>query len=216
MILLSDNDVIGKLASCDLLDSALEVLKATRKEVYVLGTARYVLGVSSKPKKKLRFDTDTLVRIRAFLDSVQTLPEGQGAELAALNEVPAIDPGEAILYAAASRFEDFRLATDDRNSLRALAGSGLGQVIAKLNGKVITFLPLIGRLIDHLGFEDVRARVVPARQCDTSLRALFGSGMEATEANVREGLASDLRQLRALVGGLLVPDEPDEPSEPAD
>lgn len=130
MILLSDNDIIGKLAACDLLDQALEVLAATRQEVFVLGTARYVLGVGgTKRKRSRRFDEATLERISAFLDSVQLLPDDPSLEeLARLNNVPGIDPGEAILYASTASFQDFLLATDDRRSLRALVAESMAQV----------------------------------------------------------------------------------------
>jgi hypothetical protein len=206
VILLSDNDIIGKLAACDLLPAALVVLGTTTEEVYVLGTARYVLGVSGK-KKARRFDEDTVGRIRGFLDSVQELPAPLPlGDLAALNEVPGIDPGEAILYAAAANYAEFLLATDDRNSLRALraAGASCPGVVERLNGRVITFLQVIDRLIRHLGFDEVRARVAPVRHCDTGLRALFGSGLAATEANVLEGLASNFQHLRAEAGDLVV------------
>ena len=49
MICLTDNDLILKLAVCDLFEEALAALETTHHEVYVLPSARFVL---LKPIKK--------------------------------------------------------------------------------------------------------------------------------------------------------------------
>ncbi len=51
MILISDNDILLKLAICDLLDESLAELGATHAEVFVLGTARFKLGIAKNPDK---------------------------------------------------------------------------------------------------------------------------------------------------------------------
>ena len=71
-------------------------------------------------------------------------------------------------------------------------------------GRVICFEQTLLRIIDRIGFDLVRTRVVPARNCDTALRAVFGSGLEATEATVRAGLASYIADLQGQTGDLLV------------
>lgn len=62
------------------------------------------------------------------------------------------------------------------------------------------------RVIDDIGVDAARAKIVPAANCDTALRAAFGSGLEATEANVRSSLAAYVAELRETTGGLLVLD----------
>jgi hypothetical protein len=58
-------------------------------------------------------------------------------------------------------------------------------------------------LIQLLGFEVVKARVVPMRDCDKSLKACFGSGELATEKNVVEALEGYIAALRQSAPGLL-------------
>jgi hypothetical protein len=69
---------------------------------------------------------------------------------------------------------------------------------------VICFEQIIRKTIDHAGFALVRDKIVPARDCDTALRAVFGSGVEATEGNVLAGLDSYIAELRSLPVCLLV------------
>jgi len=49
-----------------------------------------------------------------------------------------------------------------------------------------------------------RTKVVRALHCDTALRAVFGSGLEATEETVRTGLESYVTDLRNDTDDLLV------------
>jgi hypothetical protein len=71
-------------------------------------------------------------------------------------------------------------------------------------GRVICFEQTVLRVIDGVGFDLVLERVVPARHCDTALRAVFGSGLEATEVGVRAGLRSYIDDLRKQTGRLLL------------
>lgn len=42
MILLSDNDLVIKLAQCDLIDEALASLESVRNDCFVLSTMKYL------------------------------------------------------------------------------------------------------------------------------------------------------------------------------
>jgi hypothetical protein len=48
VICLSDNDIIHKLAACDLLDDALAALSLARTDVYVLPTAKYKFRIAQR------------------------------------------------------------------------------------------------------------------------------------------------------------------------
>ena len=69
---------------------------------------------------------------------------------------------------------------------------------------MICFEQTLLRVMDAAGFDLVRTRAVPARNCDMALRAVFGSGLEATEASVRDGLANYVADLKRQTGSLLV------------
>ena len=45
MIYLSDNDIVEKLAICDLLDDALAAFNATRSDVLVIPTLKNRIGI---------------------------------------------------------------------------------------------------------------------------------------------------------------------------
>ena len=53
MIYLSDNDIIEKLAVCDLLDDALVSLAASRRDVFVLNTLKLRIGGRSRTKAEI-------------------------------------------------------------------------------------------------------------------------------------------------------------------
>ncbi len=207
MSLLSDNDIIYKLAACDLLDETLVVLGVTYTDVYVLPTARYKFGITRNPARaQARYGPDVVARIRDFLASVRELdivgpPEG----LQLLAEVDGVDAGEAVLFSATIRFDHYLLATGDKNSLCAVASTPACQSIAlRLCGHVICLEQIVTRVIQHFGFAYVQDKIVPARSCDTALRAAFGSGDAATESNVLATLDGYINELRFLPIDLLV------------
>jgi len=208
MICLSDNDLILKLAVCDLLDETLTVLGARRDEVFVLPSAKHVLlrPIKSPDKAKARLGEAIYDRLRVFLDSVQVVSVVPSpAEQQTFDDIVGIDSGEAVLFSASAHYAEFLLATSDKNSLRALSASAVCQSIClRLAGRVICFEQVVLRLLDHFGFDSMRDKIVPARQCNTALRAVFGSGLDATEDNVRAGLASYIMDLRNQTGALLI------------
>lgn len=209
MICLSDNDIILKLACCNLLDEALVVLGVKKEEVFVLPTARHVLlkPLKHPDKAKTRLGDAVYDRLKLFLDSVQIIDVKPSPEEQQLfDDIVGIHSGEAVLFSASSHYPDFNLATSDKNSLRSLSGSpACNAIVGRLAGKVICFEQVIIRIIDRYGFNPVRDKVVPARDCDTALRAAFGSGLAATEANVRACLAAYIADDRRQTGALLAP-----------
>jgi hypothetical protein len=47
-------------------------------------------------------------------------------------------------------------------------------------------------------------RLIGGRECDKVLAIVLGTGLDATEVVVREGLASYCRELRHITGNLLL------------
>jgi hypothetical protein len=207
VILLSDNDIIYKLAACDLLDEALVVLGVSHAAVYVLPTAKYKFGLR-RPSTRLdaQYGSDMLARIHAFLANVHELEVfGPPEELQLLAEVDGVDTGEAVLFSATILFNQYFLATGDKNSLRVLASTPSCRAIAlRLCGHVICLEQIVTCMIQHFGFAYVKDKIVPARSCDMALRAAFGSGDTATELDVLTTLAGYTNELRSLAIDLLV------------
>ncbi len=128
-------------------------------------------------------------------------------EQLALNDVLGIDTGEAILFSVAAACPDAVLATSDKRSLIALAGAS-GNVCQRLRDRlthrVICFEQTILRIMNAIGFDSVLRQVIPAQNCDTALRAIFGSGLDATDEGVRAGLTGYIQHLKDQTGTLLI------------
>lgn len=209
MICLADNDIILKLACCDLLSEAVAALGVTLDDVLVLNSAVHKLLSPKKPGKgRVKQGEAEYERLRVFFDSVRVIDRAPPPdELFAFNDVLGIDTGEAVLFSATGVYADCLLATSDKRSLIALCGAGgeiCGRVRERLKGRVICFEQTILRILDRVGFAPVLAKVVPSRHCDTALRAVFGSGLSATETGVCVGLSSYIEDFRQKTVDLLV------------
>jgi hypothetical protein len=199
----SDNDVILKLAAFDLLSDFLPAVGVTMASVRVLPTAKYVLTPLAK-----QHGGAVAKRVAGFLGAAGVIDwELPADEVRLFEDTLGIDPGEAILFAATAKQRTFVLTTGDKVSLAALAGSPECEKITKrLAGRVVCLEQLVQRCIDHHGFEPVKRKIVPARECDKALRAIFGSGLTASENGVRDGLGSYVESLRSTTGSLLAAD----------
>ena len=204
MIVISDNDVLLKLACCDLYAEFLSSFGVSHQDVFILNTARPVL--TSRRVQK-RIDASSFQRLVAFLNAVQVVAEAPDPdELTALTEQPNIDMGEAVLFSVAPRMPNAILTTGDKRSLQSLAGTNdavCQALCRKLAGKVVCFEQVLWKILDGVGFDAVRDKLVSGRECDKALANILGSGLNATEDGVREGLASYIDDLRRQTGVLL-------------
>lgn len=205
MICLSDNDIIEKLAICDLLDDALTAFDAERSDVYVIPTLKYRFGVAkNREKVEQKLGAEVLTRILDFLASVQEIREYSKADHELLDDVVAIDAGEAILLSATAIFPEYRLFTGDKRCLKMVATCPECVPIAhRIKGNVVCFEQVLCRLIASHGFSHVLTKVVPRLHCDTALRAAFGSGVNTTEENALDCLHRYITELRRLPIDLL-------------
>lgn len=182
MVVLADNDILLKLGACRLLDDLPRLLETTRSKLYVPPTARFKIRGSKETLASL-YTKEGVERALDFIEAVSELsgddPDG---EQALLTDVEGIDAGEAVLFAETQRFDDFRLLTGDKNSLRALVEApGLDATKTRLAGRVFCFEQLMLRFIDVLGFETVCRLVDPVRSCDGVLDMAFDDGAQTTQ-----------------------------------
>ncbi len=206
MIVLADNDVIKKLAYCDLYDEFFQAFGVSSEEIFVLNTARPVL---TAPRHRRHLDDDSFGRLTAFLDAVEVITASPDAdEQIALAEQQNIDTGEAVLFSIANQLKDSLLATGDKRSLESLAATAdrtCQRLCKKLTGKVVCFEQILEKILDLAGFDAIRDRLIDGRDCDKVLAIVLGSGLNAPEETVREGLTSYIKDLRRRTGALLVP-----------
>jgi len=197
MIILSDNDILLKLAAFDLLEAAF--LMFENHEVYVLATAPY----SIRAAKTVRDNSpEAIERAAAFIASCRKLPAAPHEEdNDALLDVEGIDSGEAILFSSMRDFDNAVLVTGDKRSLKALARSSSGTAVRKLlHGKVICLEEVVRALILVRGFEFVKSHIVPARNCDKVMLIVFGSGLHTQGNTALAALSAYITDLNRLLG----------------
>lgn len=209
MILLSDNDIIKKLACFDLTGEILAALGVAAADIFVLNTASHVL---TSERMRRRMDAASFQRMKAFLATVQIIQTVPNAdEMAALIEQPTIDAGEAVLFSVAPQVADSVLATGDKRSLEALACAGAtsGGLLQDLNqrlaGRVMSFELILERILLQFGFEAIRGKLIAGRDYDRTTAIILGSALDANEQSFRAGLASYIGDLRLRTGSLLMP-----------
>jgi hypothetical protein len=128
-----------------------------------------------------------------------------------LSQFEGIDKGEAILtvYTAQilQKIEPTQvfIFTGDKNYLRALAQVDLPVIQANFVHQFWCLEQLILKDIDAYGFEAVRDKILPVRECDKAIKAVFGSGKFSTPENSLATLNSYIETLREETGTLLHP-----------
>jgi hypothetical protein len=201
-----DNDIVVKLAALDLCDEAFRVLGVKCGEIQVLPTAKYRLYVAKNREKGiLRWGAEIHSRIQAFLSQVCETPGSPDpGDEQSLANIMGVDPGEAILFSAASRLQDSRIVTGDKKSVVALASEPkCKELVEKLAGRVVCLEQVVRDTIDDLGFAKVLPRVTTGVHQDSALRIVFSSGILTQETDVRDGLRSYIEDLRKASAGML-------------
>lgn len=208
MTLFLDNDVLAKLASWDLLDEGVEACGFKLADVRYLPTAPYWLGLAGK--KPCAYPPEVQARLRSLLAAGKACSDDLAEEDSRLPQVSGIDAGEAILLTQAARSSGSLLTTGDKKCIRAVVSApAYSDIAAALAGRVLCLEQVLLRAIERLGFDEVRSRVVGSNQLalDTAVRAAFGSGMQATNANARGSLERRVKELAAEAGGMLAPQD---------
>lgn len=135
---------------------------------------------------------------------MQEIPVVRSELLLMFEDLPAIDAGEAELFASASENSCVLVVTGDKRSICSLASSAAcEQVSQALSGRIYCLEQIVKEVIKAKGFDYSKRKIVPSLDCDTSLRAIFGMGLDAEEDNVLRSLDSYIEHLRAETGQLL-------------
>lgn len=143
MIVLSDNDVILKLAQCNLLSQLPVVFNQPPEQIFINPAARFQL-LPKNPDKAIRKCGSQVVyeQVGAFIESVQDIPEVQDSQLIELlGSVPGIDVGEQLLLASCIENQEAIFMTGDRRCLTAIVANqpALSVIHQRLLDAVVTF-----------------------------------------------------------------------------
>ena len=211
-----DNDILKKLATFGLFDETLALFEANHDEINILTTAKYKFRREWEKAKRGRFRSSEsqFVNYERTIELAETLPQiaDSAIDLAVFNQLSAfenIDQGEAVLTAHVAQFIakdkscDAFILTGDKRYLRALASVGLPIVQPLFSHRFWCLEQLILWNINAYGFEFVREKVVPGKECDKALKAVFGSGDYSTSVNAMAALRSYVEALRQETGNLL-------------
>ncbi len=211
MILLSDNDLIIKLAQCDLIGEALESLRSNVGDCFVLNTFKYSLRLNDPDRSIAKYvgSPQAFERIQELLGSCQELAEApMDFELYEhLNEIPGIDAGEQALFLHAkdhhSKSIDYRILTGDKRALRAICNYEQPDAFEFLRKKIACLESSMMQMIALCGFDHVNQKVSSARQqvveskYDQVLRSAFGIGR--TQEHCIECLQNYTNDIRWLL-----------------
>ena len=213
-----DNDILKKLATFNLFDETVSLFEASAEQINILATAQYKFQGDWKKVKagKARQAEANAINYEKTIELATTLPQIAQADVdpdlfIQISQFQGIDQGEAILTVHIAEilqkdeaFQAF-VFTGDKNYLRALAAVRLPTFQEILNHRFWCLEQLILRDIQAYGFEAVRDKVVPVRECDKAIKAVFGSGALSTEPNAVDALTSYIETLRQETGDLLHP-----------
>lgn len=188
MIILADNDIVHKLACCELLDSFLEWLGSPPAQVWVISTIPFVL------RKKLKNNPAALACLEAFLLKTQPIPE---ASIELLERYEQLDEGERQMLAVL--VEDPRitqLVTGDKRALRQIAGMTANDAALKQRldeTRIDCFESVMLGLIEHFGHAAINAKASQGVDSDKVLKITFGP--TRGEAHAREVLVAYLKEV---------------------
>jgi hypothetical protein len=197
-----DNDALLKLTAYDLFWDAITLLGVQPTDIRVLASTEFVIRRNKSIKQQ--YSEEVRTKALSLVKGIVKVEADQANPFLSL-QVAGLDPGELTLIHAAIAEPSFYLATGDKRCLRALVNTPeLVTARQKLNGKVVCVEQLIAELIAVKGFEAVKQKVVPARDCDTALKAAFGSGDRAQEDNVLWALEQYIQELRRDCPNLLM------------
>lgn len=188
MIILADNDIVQKLACCDLLDYFLKWIESPPAEVWVIPSIPFVL------RKKLKNNPAAVACLEAFLLKTRPIPE---ASVVLLERYEQLDEGERQMLAVLLEDQRVtRLVTGDKRALRQIAGmipsdEGLGKRLTQTRTDCLESVML--GLMDRFGHAVINAKASLGVDSDKVLKMTFGPAR--SEAHAREVLDAYLREI---------------------
>lgn len=198
MIVLADNDILIKLAGCNLLREFFDLLKADTDDIFITNRARH--SIPKKAKKKI---SDDFIKeeLSKFIEKLQILPPVDNAILEQLQKIEGIDYGEAYLMLSVYNYPDANLITADKNFLNALIENKdiapITEIVDMLKGRVYSLESSLLYLIDIYGFEYVSERVI--NRCTDDITLKIGFDNNRTKEYAIQCLSSECRKILPLL-----------------
>ncbi len=198
VIVFADNDILIKLAGCDLLVPFCEAIQSQDSDFFVTSSAKFSIPKQSKKKLKT---PQSIQQLNEFIGRTNTIQDAltQHDLLDELITIPNIDGGEALLILSAYINPTCKLATGDKRCLTSLLQtSSLNDIATSLIGRVYTLETAMLILISRLGYDVVNQKVIQRCVDDGTLNLAFGE--HRTIDNAIECLSSYCSNLTPLLG----------------
>lgn len=197
---LLDNDVVLKFAQYDLFGE-LQELCGGLGHIYILPTLRFRFHLNDDGKGLLLLkSTDALERVRSFSSSVNQIENTDKALIEALQNVPQVDAGEAVLFAAALQDDASLTFTGDKRAIESLFQSLEAQdIVPPLIGRVKCIEQIVAEMLIRFDSTGLIERI-QGKTWDSGLRACFSSGIAQ---DIMEGLRSYYNDLNSRCGNVL-------------
>lgn len=197
---LLDNDVVLKLGQYDLFGELL-VVTGGPERIRILPTFRYRFRLATPEKAmKLVRDPAAMDRINAFVGQVRELEDEPPQELVALlQDIPMIDPGEVVLFAAAAADVKSVIASGDK---RAICAVKEVSTVDRLRGRIKCLEQLVAEMLRSSAEPMSIVEKIRGRDWNTALRVCCSS---RSLPDALAGLRSYYTQLNADCGALLAP-----------
>lgn len=202
-----DNDILKKLTTFQLFNSTLDIFELPFKDIRILDTAQYKFQQDWQKLQtgKNRNPSDQYVNWHYLLELARSLPNFSETDInvSLYNQLLSytnIDRGEALLMSLAIAIiqndQAAILFTGDKRFIHALDDANLSVINQTLKRRIWCLEQLVLRNIEYLGFELVRDRIVPVRDCDQAMKVVFGSGHQSTQANSILALKNYILQVK--------------------
>lgn len=194
MKVLIDTDAFCKLAIAGMLEDGVRVLGADLTECGRLQALPHMLRRGSLVKKFGDEACNAMVRVA---ERIPPAPPAGGTWLELLTPIESIDPGEALILAAAAE-HGISLLSGDKRALRAM--KNVAGFPSAMNGRIVVLEAVLLALCERLGPEEVRRRIQPLTTHDQVVGICFSNAAE----DPREGLRSYFEHLSSEVAPLLL------------
>jgi hypothetical protein len=181
------------------LDDIHNLFGVTQKELFITKSCKFYFLKTKRLKDK--YPQSILNRCLDFCERVSVIEEFDDEMNGRLSSLEDIDPGEAILFAASVLFSESIILTGDKRSIESLANF---EDKEKFKNRIMILEQIIQRYIQLKGFDVIKNKIIPFKEFDTSIRAIFGSGDLSNFKNVETSLNLYIDALRKTTGKLLI------------
>ena len=193
MLLLVDTDAFCKLAVGGVLHDAARLWGVNLMGCRRLPALPYMLR---RGRLRKVFGPDACDALIPVANMVPVVTRPSDSWLDRITLIQAIDPGEALMFAAAAEASLFVL-TGDKRALRALKGvPGFPEA---LHGRIIVIEAVFLALCDRYGADDIRRRVQGLATTDKVIEICFSPGNQDPQGALLSFYRSLALELAPLV-----------------